>query len=123
MSEIINFYPEGCPPSDAHCCNEYVYLFVKNNPPVHEDTYTAYEKGRYKKNDLCQRKSLSCGIELNYLDSIQRLFPVRAGWFRAKAKIVCDDGVLKQTSSNVYHHSLWLNETIKTTFYTKLEVI
>ncbi len=123
MSENIDFYPEGCPPSDAYCHDQYVYLFARNNPPLLEDTYTAYEKGTFKKKDPCQRKSLSCGIELDYLDSIQKLFPVTNGWLRVKAEIDCKDGVLKQTNSNLYHHSLWLDVIIRKTFYTRLEVM
>lgn len=123
MNNNVNFYPDNCPPDDAECHDGYVYLFVRNNPPQVMDTDTAYDKGTYLKKDPCQRRSISCGIDITYLDSMQDLFPVRKGWHRAQALIQdCTVGVLKQTNSNLLHYSLWLDTSIKSTFYKKLEI-
>lgn len=121
-----SFYPEDCPPNDAKCYDKYVYMFVKHNPPTSDDTLTAYEKNRYPEEDLCRRKSLSCGKDISYLDSIQSCFPRRkkGGWLRAKVLLKdCNDGVLRQTGNNLLHYSLWLNISIKLNFHKRLEVI
>jgi len=126
MSITFNSYPDNCPPFDTYCYDNYIYMFIKNNPPILDDTLTAYEKDRYPEADLCMRKSLSCGINVSYLDSIQKCFPrrKRGGWLRAKVLLKnCDDGVIKQTGNNSLHYSLWLNISIKLNFYQRLEVI
>ncbi|MCB4782065.1 MAG: hypothetical protein LGB70_04385 [Sulfurovum sp.] len=118
-----DFYPDNCPPENAECYDGNIYLYIRHNPAEPEDAYTAYEKGTFKRKDPCQRKSLSCGIEIDYLESIKDLFPISGGWFHAKAVIECTDGVLKQTNNNKYHHSLWLEISIRNIFYKRLEVI
>ncbi len=101
-------FPDNCPPEDAKPYKGLIYIFVKHNPPLDEDFQTAYDKGRYPDCDSCQRRSISCGVDKSYLDSITTLFPARKGWKKATGKIEYNDGVIKQTGNQPLHHSFWI---------------
>ena len=108
MSQLITInYPDNCPPEDSNCFDGYIYIFVKHNPPSFDDFKTSYEKGRYESEDICKRHSISCGKSIEYLNSMEKLFPSRKGWKKAKCKISCEDALLKQTNSNQLHFSCW----------------
>ncbi len=95
-------FPEKCPPEDARAYEGLIYIFVKNDPPIYEDFFTSYDKGRHPNGEQCQRRSISCGINQSYLDSIKNLFPARKGWKKATGKIGYNDGVIKQTGDQLF---------------------
>ncbi len=101
-------FPDKCPPEDAKEYNGFIYIYVKHNPPIDKDFRSAYDKGRHINSDSCQRKSISCGIDKSFLDSIATLFPARRGYKKATGKIGYNDGVIKQTGNQPLHHSFWI---------------
>jgi hypothetical protein len=113
----------NCPPVDANPPSDNLYVFVKNNPPTSNDFLTAHEKGIHLDADPCLRRALSCGVSVNYLDSILNLFPIKRGWKKAIGQALSDDGKIKQTGANSFHHSLWLEEESKKNFHTRFKVI
>lgn len=119
----MNDYPPNCPPQEADDVVGSIYIFVKNNPPLSIDFQTPYEKGRFPDGHPCIRRSLSCGKNIQYLQSIQDLFPIKRGWLKAKGKMLVSDGAIKQTTDNILHHSFWVNSGLKVSIHKKFEVI
>lgn len=119
----MSIYPLNCPPPDAEKIVDNIYVFVKNNPPLPVDFQTAYEKGRFADGDLCLRHALSCGRNIHYLQSIEKLFPIKRGFLKAKATLQSSDGLIKQTTDNILHHSFWVDPSLKANLYTKFEVM
>lgn len=112
-----------CPPATAVVANGDIFIYVKNDPPAQEDFLTAEEKGTHIRKDPCRRKSLSCGVSEKYLDSMGELFPITRGWLRARGKVCPGDGLIMQTTSNLYHHSFWVNPGSIVSLHSKFKVI
>lgn len=115
-------FPSHCPPEDSNEYEGEIFAFVKKNPPVSKDFKSAYEKGRFQNSDPCTRRAISCGINNDYLDTIQNLFPATKGWLRAKGKITQNDGVIKQTGNNQLHYSFWINPKVRNDIHSSFEV-
>lgn len=123
LSDGIGDTIDNCPPEDAIRYDGHIFIFVRNNPPILKSFRTNFERNRLPNADLCLRKAISCGLSLNYLKSIQNLFPISQGWHQASGKIKNIDGMLKQTSVNLTHYSFWIEENIKHTIHEKFEVL
>lgn len=116
-------HPLDCPPSDSECRGGDIFIFVKGNPPSVKDMYSNCDKNRRPELEPCIRRALSCGKSISYLESMQKLFPIKKGWKRAIGKIECEDGFLKKTGNNMTHYSFWISPNIKKSIHTKFKVI
>ena len=116
-------FPENCPPSDAREHQGTIYSFVKNTPPVSEDFRTAHEKGLHLNGNPCERRAISCGKTIDYLENIKKFFPATKGWKKAAGEITYDDGFIKQTGSQPLHHSFWISPEQRDNFNEKFKVI
>jgi hypothetical protein len=116
-------FPENCPPNDAREYEGLIYVYVKHSPPVYEDFRTVHDKGTYPDKDPCQRRSISCGTNIEYLNKKEILFPATKGWKKAAGKIKLDDGLIKQTTTDPLHHSFWVSPEKRENFNELFEVI
>lgn len=116
-------FPKNCPPNDARAYEGLIYVFVKHSPPVYEDFRTAYEKGEHPDGNPCQRRSISCGTNIDYLHKTEILHPAFRKRKKAIGKIKLDDGLIKQTGNQTLHHSFWISPEKRENFNELFEVI
>lgn len=116
-------YPENCPPKDSIEYSGSIFVFVKHNPPKQKDFLSAYDKKRLPEADPCLRRAISCGTNIEYLNSIKKLFPFTKGWKKAKGNVSKNDGLIKQTGNQILHFSFWISPEKRSSFHTLFEMV
>lgn len=116
-------FPENCPPNDAREYEGLIYVFVKHSPPVSDDFRTAHDKKIHPDGDPCQRRSISCGTDIDYLNKTAILYPIFKKWQKAIGKINYDDGLIKQTGTQPLHYSFWISPEKRENFNKLFEII
>lgn len=101
--------PIDCPPEDA-ISPEGLDLFrlVKSNPPTIEDFFPNPQNWPNKKFKMseCIAKSVSLFTRIDRLIDLKKL-PRHRDKLIAKVILYHKDGLIKQTFSDVNHHSWW----------------
>lgn len=109
-----DFYPPQCPPADAQAAFGHYFRLVDDTPPSGEDTMTHVELKsvgkRYKNKDFGDQQCMAAGFSV--FDELAAAERTRksVGPLRKKkvAKVdVTGPGAVKQTGSNLSHHTWW----------------
>ena len=64
--------PPGCPPPDATDGPKRLFRLAAGLEPAASDFRTAYERGAYRDENPCQRRSLSCYSDVADADALRR---------------------------------------------------
>lgn len=107
-------FPEGAPPEDATPVNGEYFRITNKRKPSKACFLTDYQKDP---EDVLTRQGLVkvCSYGISLQNSIEGVRET-VGRFRnatmkryiAKAKLVPDVGVIKQTFDEGFHHTLWI---------------
>ena len=97
-----------CPPDDSVNLGGVLYhlAFVPSHP---EDFKSAMERNRYKNLTACERCSLSCWTETEFLTEVLLPLPLHEGKTILKAQLQPNDGKMKLAPLHAErgHRSVW----------------
>jgi hypothetical protein len=113
------FFPKGCPPSDAVIKDVQVYRLVENDPPTKNDFLSHYEKYPKRREEFKRENNiLAYGISvLKKREDVDRLKGIPFFKKKENLKVAIGhtdpkSGVIKETPSNSAqsHITFWLYE-------------
>lgn len=118
------FCPEDCPPDDAQAAVGRIFRFVRRSPPCRDDMRSWAEEGRSPgQGSECQRCALSVLVDEQDVAKARSLIPLFRKLSVAVAEFTPDQGKIKQTGNNEWHHSLWLSESVELTVHHQFQVV
>jgi hypothetical protein len=107
-----DWFPKGCPPSDAEDATGTIYRFVRSANPIQPDEFKSYhETGEVPNGPACERCGLSVFRKIEELRRMLRhlwnKYPGRTyGPHVVKRELTASDGKIKQTRGHG-HHTWW----------------